>query len=118
MSNSWFKSILLQYSGEFQRFWNRSDLFGHLSHRILEPPLKVMSFDKANGMSELIEETLGARINLRKYGSYRSVIVIAIAIWLGHLCYGSLTYGLCMLIAFNVVATLLLSIYDFVAANL
>lgn len=77
--------------------------------------MKILTFDKSNGFSRLIEESLGARINLRKYASYRRLIIIGVFVLLSQLFYGAPFGGIFALLIINLFSIVFLSIYDFIA---
>lgn len=102
----------LQYSEDLQDYWNRNDFVGKLTHRLLEPPVSIRTFEKSHGTSRLRENYLGARLNLRWIASYKTIAIIFLSLLFGQLLYGIPVFGFFLLILFKFFSIFLFAAYD------
>lgn len=69
----------------------------------------AQSFAKSQGFSELIEEPLGPRLNLRFLGTYQAITTIFISFLMGQLLIGIPSIGFLILIIIAACYILVLS---------
>lgn len=121
--------IYFQYEEEICELWNRADLIGRISRQILLPPQTIGNFDKCQGnhseymfcftsiskhnpilgLSYLVEEDVGPRVSLRFLATYRSIIVLVIALLLGKYFFNATPLGLILLIVISMLYFLISS---------
>lgn len=99
---------------EIEQLYRRPDLVGRIAHRVLESPRIIQTFEKSHGSSELVERRLRPRVNLRGLASYRTVIIIALSLFVGKLLFGGSLFGFFLLVLFKITITFLLATYEFV----
>lgn len=92
--------------------WNRTDLVGKLSRRILQPPVVIQNFDKTQGVSLVQYKNLGPRLSLRLLASYKTIFLMFLAMFAGHIIFGSAGYGIFLLCLLFLLVNLLRSILN------
>ncbi|XP_011293131.1 sphingomyelin phosphodiesterase 4 [Musca domestica] len=105
-----------KFGEQFHKFWNRPDFLGKISHQLLYPPMTAQWFEKprvsacVSGVSELCEEDIPARVCLRFLGSYRTLALIALAMLIGYIFWGSASYGVIALFFMSLVYVLIMAL--------
>jgi len=94
-------TVFLQYAGEIEALYHRSDMIGRLVRPMLEPPVTVTP-EKLSLMSptaqRLVESRRGApRISLRWLASYQTLGYLLLTYWLLYLWRGSSLLEYCLL---------------------
>lgn len=90
-------------------FWQRQDFIGRIARQILSPPMIAQSFIKSQGFSELNEEQLGPRLNLRFLATYQAIGTIFISFLIGQLLVGIPSIGFLLLVIITICYLLILS---------
>lgn len=78
--------------------WQRRNFVGRVARQILSPPMVAKSFVKSHGISELTEEPLGPRLNLRFLGTYQAFGTVVLSFLFGQLLVGVPSVGFLFLI--------------------
>lgn len=82
--------------------WQRRDFVGRVARQLLSPPMVAKSFVKSHGISELTEEQLGPRLNLRLLGTYQTFGTIVLSFLFGQLLVGVPSLGFLFLIMITI----------------
>ncbi|XP_073824716.1 sphingomyelin phosphodiesterase 4 isoform X2 [Musca autumnalis] len=99
-----------KFGDKFNKCWSRPDILGKITHQLLYPPMTAQWFEKPRGVSELCEEDIPARLCLRFLGSYRTLALLALAMLIGYICWGSASYGVIALLLISVVYVLIMAL--------
>lgn len=102
-----------QYGADIERNYRRIDFVGVLARHVFEAPKSIHSFDKAYGISRMVEKRLKARVNLRWMATYRTLFIIIIALIIGKLLCGGSFPGFILLILLKICLTFVFALYDF-----
>uniref|UniRef100_A0A1B0CYY0 Uncharacterized protein n=1 Tax=Phlebotomus papatasi TaxID=29031 RepID=A0A1B0CYY0_PHLPP len=88
----------LMFGPDFQRIWQRKDIWGVLMRPLLAPPMMTEYIDKSSGRAVFREKYLGPRVSLRPLASYKTFFFIALAVTLGKFFFNSSLAGVFVLI--------------------
>ncbi|XP_059620057.1 sphingomyelin phosphodiesterase 4 isoform X2 [Phlebotomus argentipes] len=93
----------IMFGSDFQRIWQRNDIWGVLLRPLLAPPMVAEYIDKSSGRAVFREKYLGPRVRLRSLASYKTFFLIALAMFCGKFFFNSILAGVFLLMIFVLV---------------